>query len=64
MLQQVTLKGLRIPHSGFRIPDSGFQIPTFHKPYKNMADSNYKFTFHRLLPILLWVKTIATWKSD
>ena len=22
MLQQVTLKGLRIPHSGFRIPDS------------------------------------------
>ena len=61
MLQQVTLKGLRIPHSGFRIPDSGFQIPTFHKPYKNMADSN--FTFHRLLPLLLWVKTIATWKT-
>ena len=30
MLQQVTLKGLRIPHSGFRI---------------------------------LWVKTIATWKT-
>ena len=61
MLQQVTLKGLRIPHSGFRIPDSGFQIPTFHKPYKNMVDS--KFTFHRLLPLLLWVKTIATWKK-
>ena len=56
MLQQVTLKGLRIPHSGFRIPDS-----TFHKPYKNMADS--KFTFHRLLPLLLWVKAIATWKT-
>ena len=56
MLQQVTLKGLRIP-------DSGFQIPTFHKPYKNMADS--KFTFHRLLPllVLLWVKTIATWQT-
>ena len=54
MLQQVTLKGLRIPHSGFR-------IPTFHKPYKNMVDS--KFTFHRLLPLLLWVKTIATWKT-
>ena len=54
MLQQVTLKGLRIPHSGF-------QIPAFHKPYKNMADS--KFTFHRLLPLLRWVKTIATWKT-
>ena len=51
MLQQVTSKG-------FRIPDSGFRIPTFHKP---MADS--KFTFHRLLPLLLWVKTIATWKT-
>ena len=61
MLQQVTLKGLRIPHSAFRIPDSGFQIPTVHKPYKNMADS--KFTFHRLLLLLLWVKTIATWKT-
>ena len=47
MLQQVTLKGLRIPDSGFRIPDSGFQIRTFHKPYQNMADS--KFMFHRLL---------------
>ena len=54
MLQQVMLKGLRIP-------DSEFRIPTFHKPYKNMADS--KFTFHRLLPLLLWVKTIATWKT-
>ena len=48
MLQQVTLKGLRIPHFGFRIPDS-----TFHS----------KFRFHRLLPLLLWVKTIATWKT-
>ena len=48
MLQQVTLKGLRIPHSGFRIPDSRFL--TFHKPYKNMADS--KFMFHRLLPLV------------
>ena len=46
MLQQVTLKGLRIAHSGF-------QIPTFHS----------KFTFHRLLPLLLWVKTIPTWKT-
>ena len=26
-----------------------------------MADS--KFQFHRLLPLLLWVKTIATWKT-
>ena len=26
-----------------------------------MADS--KFTFHRLLPLLRWVKTIATWKA-
>ena len=26
-----------------------------------MADS--KFTFHRLLPLLRWVKTIATWKT-
>ena len=59
MLQQVTLKGLRIPHSGFRIPDSTFL--TFHKPYKHMADS--KFTFHSLLPLLRWVKTIATWKT-
>ena len=59
MLQHVTLKGLRIPHSGFRIPDSRFL--TFRKPYKNMACS--KFTFHRLLPLLRWVKTIATWKT-
>ena len=26
-----------------------------------MADSN--FTIHRLLPLLRWVKTIATWKK-
>ena len=26
-----------------------------------MADS--KFTFYRLLPLLRWVKTIATWKT-
>ena len=26
-----------------------------------MADS--KLTFHRLLPLLVWVKTIATWKT-
>ena len=26
-----------------------------------MADSN--FTFHCLLPLLLWVKTIAKWKK-
>ena len=47
----------------FRIPDSGFGIPDayLHTPYKNMADSN--FTFHRLLPLLLWVKTIAIWKT-
>ena len=57
MLQQVTLKGLRIPHSGFpipdsrfRIPDSRFPIPTFHKPYKNMADS--KFTFYPFFFVL------------
>ena len=54
MLQQVTLKGLRIPHSGFL---------TFHKAYKNMADSNTIHTIHRLLPLLCWVKTIATWKK-
>ena len=52
MLQQVTLKGLRIPHSGFRI----------HKANKNMADKA-QITFHRLLPLLRWVKTIATWKT-
>ena len=62
MLQQVTLKELRIPHSGFRIPDSGFRIPTFHKANKNMAD-RVQITFHRLLPLLRWVKTIATWKT-
>ena len=39
--------------------DSGFL--TFHKAYKNMADSN--FTIHRLLPLLRCVKTIATWKT-
>ena len=44
-----------------RVANSGFQIPNFHKPYKNMADS--KFTFHRLLSLLRWVKTIATWKT-
>ena len=58
LYKQVTLKG---PHSGCRIPDPGIQIRTFHKPYKNMANS--KFAFHRLLPLLLWVKTIATWKT-
>ena len=47
----------------FRIPDSWFLIPdsTFHKLFKNMADS--KFTFHRLLSLLRWVRTIATWKT-
>ena len=59
MLQQVTLKGLRIPHSGFRIPDSRFLPST--NPTKKMPDS--KFTFHRLLPLLLWLKTIGTWKT-
>ena len=56
-------KGLRIPHSGFRIPDSGFRIPYIPKHYKNMADSNYKADVHRLLPLLRWVRTIATWKT-
>ena len=49
----------RVANSAFRIPDSRF-LP-FHKAYKNMADS--KVTFHRLLPLLRWVKTIATWKT-
>ena len=49
MLQQVTLKGLRIPHSGFRIPDS---LPSTN-PTKTWP----------LLPLLRWVKTIATWKA-
>ena len=49
MLQQVTLKGLRIPHSGFRIPDS---LPSTN-PTKTWP----------LLPLLRWVKTIATWKT-
>ena len=51
MLQQV--------NSAFWIPDSRFHA--FHKPSKNMADSY--FTFHRLLPLLRWVKTIATRKT-
>ena len=55
MLQQVTLKGCE-----FRIPDSGFL--TFHKANKNMAD-RIQITFHRLLPLLRWVKAIATWKT-
>ena len=55
MLQLVTLKGLRIPHSGLR-------IPKFHKANKNMADKS-QITFHRLLPLLRSVKTIATWKT-
>ena len=45
----------RIPHSAFQILD----VP--HALQKNMADS--KFTFLRLLPLLRWVKTIATWKT-
>ena len=49
-------KGLRIPHSGFRIPD----VP---KHYKNMADSDYTAHVHRLLLLLRWVRTIATWKT-
>ena len=53
MLQQVTFKGLQIPHSGFL---------TFHKANKNMADRVH-ITFHGLLPLLRWVKTIATWKT-
>ena len=57
MLQQATFE--RVVNSAFCIPDSRF--PTFHKPHKNMADS--KFTFHRPLPVLRWVKTIATWKT-
>ena len=57
MLQQVTLKGLRIPHSGFRFPDS---LPSTN-PTKTWR--TLKFTFHRLLPLLRWVKTIATWKT-
>lgn len=55
MLQQVTLKGLRIPY-----PDSGFL--TFNRANKNMADK-VQITIHRLLPLLRWVKTIATWKT-
>ena len=55
MLQQVTLKGLRISHSGFRIPD-------LYKANKNMAD-RVQITFHRVLPLVRWVKTIATWKT-
>ena len=57
MLQQVTFE--RVANSAFWIPDS--RLHTFHKPYKNMADSN--FTFHRLLPLLRWVETIATRKT-
>ena len=52
-------KRKKVANSAFRIPDSRFH--SFHKLYKNMADS--KFTFHRLLPLLLWVKPIATWKT-
>ena len=57
MLQQVTLKGLRIPHSGFRFPDS---LPSTN-PTKTWR--TLKFTFHRLLPLLRWVNTTATWKT-
>ena len=58
MLQQVTLKGLRIPHSGLRIPDS---LPSTN-PTKTWR-TVIKFTFHRLLSLLRWVKTIATRKT-
>ena len=51
MLQQVTLKGLRIPHS---------LLST--NPTKTWRTVN-KLTFHSLLPLLRWVKTIATWKT-
>ena len=48
----------------FRIPDSRFL--TFHKRYKNMADSNYSY-YNGLRsppsPLLLSVRTIATWKT-
>ena len=56
MLQQVTLKGLRIPHYGFRIPDS-------YLPQTLQKHGDSKFMFHRLLPLLLRVKTKATWKT-
>ena len=56
MLQQVTFE--RVANSTFRIPDSRFHTP---KRSKNVADS--KFTFYRILPLLRWVRTIATWKT-
>ena len=49
---QIT-KGKRLP-----IPHSRFL--TFHKHYKNMADSNYKAYVHSLLPLLRSVRAIAT----
>ena len=51
-------RGFCIP---FPFPDSGFRIPCFSAALQNMADS--KFTFYRLLPLLRWVRTIATWKT-
>ena len=41
----------------FRIPDSRFL--TFHKPSKSIYSSGST----GLLPLLHWVKTIATWKT-
>ena len=60
MLQQVTLKGLRIPHSGFRIPYSRF-LPSTNPTKTWRTVSSRSTVFYPFL--LLWVKTIATWKT-
>ena len=65
VLQQVTLKGLRIPHSGFRIPDSWFQISHSTNPTKTwLTVDKLTFTaFSVFFAVLRLVKTIATWKT-
>ena len=60
MLQQVTLKGLRILHSAFRIPDS---IASTNPPKTWRTVNKLKFTaFSLIFAVLRLVKTIATWK--
>ena len=54
-----TLTGEYLKDFPFRIPDSIRST----NPSKNMADRNL-MQVHRLLSLLYWIKTTATWKTE
>ena len=51
MLQQVMLKGLRIPHSGFRIPDS-YLPETLQKAWRTVSSRSTVTGKNNGFPIL------------